>query len=213
MQQFPAALFDLDGVIIDSESKYTHFWNEIESIYPTGIPDYAVAIKGTTLETILGNYNSRQIREDITERLHRFQKSMVYEPFPGALDFLQSLKARNIPMALVTSSDHAKMEELFRHIPRIKDLFNVIIDGSMVSRSKPDPQGYNLAADKLDVPYNRCCVFEDSIQGLKAGRAAGGKVVALATTYPRETVEPLADITIDALARFSPQRLLELFQH
>lgn len=48
-----AALFDLDGVIIDSEKLYTVFWNDIEQMYPTGIPDYAVAIKGTTLPEIL----------------------------------------------------------------------------------------------------------------------------------------------------------------
>ena len=47
-----AALFDLDGVIVDSEKNYTRFWDEIESIYPTGIENYAYAIKGTTLETI-----------------------------------------------------------------------------------------------------------------------------------------------------------------
>ncbi len=87
MKRF-GALFDLDGVLIDSESRYTMFWDEIEKIYPTGIPNYACAIKGTTIETILENYQEASVREDILNRLKKLQKEMVYELFPGVNGFL-----------------------------------------------------------------------------------------------------------------------------
>lgn len=207
-----AALFDLDGVIIDSEKVYTRFWTEIEKIYPTGIPDYPYAIKGTTLETIMTNYSSEEVKADIIRRLKQLQDTMVYELYPGALEFLEELRRSGVAMAMVTSSDDRKMRMLLAQIPRIGELFSFIIDGSMVTRSKPDPQGYNLAAARLGFDPADCCVFEDSIQGLHAGRAAGGKVVGLATTYPRSVVEPLADITVDRLGDMTVERFNALWR-
>ncbi|MCM1110300.1 MAG: HAD family hydrolase [Clostridium sp.] len=204
------ALFDLDGVIIDSESRYTEFWAGIERIYPTGIPNYPVAIKGTTLGEILKNYDSQEVRDDIVARLEHFQDNMPFDIYPGAVEFIESLDRAGIPVAMVTSSDHRKMGLLFGAHPRLKPLFKVIVDGSMVSRSKPDPEGYRKAAALIGVPSERCCVFEDSIQGLLAGRAAGGRVVGVATTWPEERIAPMADLVVPTLASMSLDRFLTL---
>ncbi|MCI9607876.1 MAG: HAD family phosphatase [Muribaculaceae bacterium] len=200
---YKAALFDLDGVIIDSERLYTVFWNDIEKVYPTGIPDFAVAIKGTTLPEILGNYATEEVRADITRRLNEFQDSMRFPLIDGAVEFLEWLRANGIPRALVTSSDARKMECLKAQLPDLLNLFDVVIDASKVTRSKPDPQGYLLAAEALGVDAQQCVVFEDSINGLKAGRASGARVVALATTYPAARLEPLADEVVEGWSQFS----------
>lgn len=199
-----AALFDLDGVILDSERIYTRIWNEIERIYPTGIPDYAVAIKGSTLPEILNHYPTEEIRSDVTRRLLEFQDSMQFPLMPGAVEYLQSLRAAGIPRALVTSSDPRKMERVRGQLPELLPLFDVVIDASKVTRSKPDPQGYLLAAEALGVDPQDCVVYEDSVNGLKAGRASGAWVVALATTYPAQTLEPLADEVIAGWEGYSP---------
>ena len=191
-----AGLFDLDGVIIDSENLYTQFWNGIEEIYPTGIPNFAIAIKGSTLPEILMLYKTDEIREDVTRRLHYFQDSMEFTLLPGAMEFLTGLRDRGIPRALVTSSDARKMQCLFRQLPQLRDIFDVIIDASKVTKSKPDPEGYLIAANELGVAIGKCVVFEDSINGLNAGRASGAKVVALATTYPAEALTGLADMIV-----------------
>lgn len=188
-----AGLFDLDGVIIDSEGLYTIFWSEIESIYPTGIPNFAVAIKGSTLPEILALYPTEEIRMDVTSRLHDFQDNMKFPLMPGAMEFLQKLKDKGIPRALVTSSDPRKMERVYIQLPQLKGMFDVIIDASKVTKSKPDPQGYLLAAEELGTDIRDCVVFEDSFNGLKAGRASGAKVIALATTYPANVLAGLAD--------------------
>ncbi len=193
------ALFDLDGVLIDSETTYTHFWTEIDRIYPTGIENYALAIKGTTLPEIMKHYDDSRVRADILRRITEFQESMTYELYPGVIDFLSMLRDSSVPMAIVTSSDDRKMAHLFRQHPGFQKLFDAIIDASMVTRSKPDPQGYLLGAEKIGVAPERCFVFEDSLQGLKAGRAAGAMVVGLATTYPAQKIAPLADKVIDGL--------------
>lgn len=207
-----AALFDLDGVIIDTESTYTRFWDEIEKTYPTGIPNFAFAIKGTTLENILEHYDSQAVRDDVVARLRRFQDTMTYDLYPGALKFLDELRANGVARALVTSSDARKMDLLFGQLPQLRTYFDVLIDGSMVTRSKPDPEGYMTAARMLGREPQECCVFEDSLQGLKAGRALGGKVVGLATTYPRETVGPMADLTIDSIAEMDFKRFVSLWK-
>lgn len=203
-----AALFDLDGVIVDSEGLYTLFWDSIERIYPTGIPDFAQAIKGSTIGRILGNYASDEVRADILERLHRYEREeMVYTLYPGVTDFIGALRDRGIATAIVTSSDDVKMGYLFGQQPALRDMVDLVVTGTMVSRSKPDPEGYLLAASRLGCDPGACWVFEDSMQGLEAGRRAGAAVVALATTNPRERVAPIARMVLDSWQGMTPEKL------
>lgn len=204
------ALFDLDGVLIDTEGKYTEFWDEISRIYPTGIDNYALHIKGTTLEEIMKDFPDPDVRADILRRIREFQDTMTYPLFPGVERFLTDLAANGIPAAIVTSSDNRKMNFLFKEHPSFRDHFEVVIDSSKVTLSKPDPQGYLLAAEALGCDPKNCFVFEDSIQGLKAGRAAGAAVIGLATTNPRSTVEPLADHVIDGFTEFSVKDMMRV---
>ncbi|MDE6051765.1 MAG: HAD hydrolase-like protein, partial [Paramuribaculum sp.] len=97
------ALFDLDGVIIDSEGTYTQFWSEIDRIYPTGIENYAYAIKGTTLPEIMKHYDDEDVKADILRRIVEFQETMRYRLYPGVERFLSELRERGIPAAIVTS--------------------------------------------------------------------------------------------------------------
>ena len=143
------ALFDLDGVLIDTEGKYTEFWDEISRIYPTGIDNYALHIKGTTLEEIMKDFPDPEVRADILRRIREFQDTMTYPLFPGVERFLTDLAANGIPAAIVTSSDNRKMNFLFKEHPSFRNYFEVVIDSSKVTLSKPDPQGYLLAAEAL----------------------------------------------------------------
>lgn len=204
------ALFDLDGVLIDSESIYSIFWSDIDRRYPTGIADFAMAIKGTTLPEILKHFKGEALREQITRELIAYQDKMVFPLYPSTVPFLRSLREAGFRMAIVTSSDASKMERLFGQHPDLRQWFDVIIDASMVTRSKPDPEGYQLAARRLGLSPEECIVFEDSLQGLRAGRAAGGKVVALATTYPRERLAGTADRIVDSLGDITPADLSRL---
>lgn len=193
-------LFDLDGVLIDSEGTYTLFWAEMDRRYPTGIENFATFIKGTTLPEILTRFPDPQIQHDITVALHEFQANMQFRPFPDTIELLKRLKARGIKMAIVTSSDSAKMERLWKQLPELRPYFDVIIDAGQVTKSKPDPQGYLKGCDALGLQPAECLVFEDSLQGLRAGRASGAGVVGVATTYPHEVICPYADRVISHLS-------------
>lgn len=178
-------LFDVDGVIIDSETQYSLFWDEIEKIYPTGIPNYSMKIKGSTLPTILHTYYAtEEIRQDILNRLENFEDSMPLDIFPGTIDFLKELQTAGIPSSIVTSSTRAKMNRLHRLQPQLKQYFAAIIDGEMVTHPKPNPECYLKGAQKIGIPISQCIVFEDSINGIKAGKASGARVIALSTTLP-----------------------------
>lgn len=187
-----AFLFDLDGVLIDSEGLYTRFWAETERDFPTGIDDFARKIKGTNLKSIM-NYFSEEDRPKILARIYDFDSHLTYEPFPGAEDFLAFLKTNNVKTALVTSSNSEKMEQFHKVLPQFRQYFDVIIDGSTVSRGKPDPEGYLLAAKALGEDAGDCIVVEDSLQGVMAGKNAGAEVWGLYTTLPREVIAGHAD--------------------
>ena len=204
-----ACLFDLDGVLVDSERIYTKIWEAIERQWPTGIENFPYRIKGTTLEDILERYFPEDAREEITRELIRLEGMMIYGPMPGAMEFLDALKARGIPIALVTSSNELKMDHLWHDMPELKDKFDVIITGDEVKNSKPDPEGYLAAASALGVDPKRCAVFEDSLQGVKAGKAAGAFVIGIAGTLKASDIEPYSDIVVNAVANVYPDRLVE----
>lgn len=188
-------LFDLDGVLVDSEGEYSKFWGAMGDRYGL-VATFASDIKGTTIGEILLNFPEAD-RDGILAALHEFEANMEYPVYPGVIEFLDRLKKAGIPSAIVTSSDNVKMELLFSRRPELREMVNVVITGSMVSHSKPDPEGYLKGAELIGVPIEECCVFEDSMQGLQAGRSSGATVVGIATTNPREKVAPLADITVD----------------
>lgn len=207
-----ACLFDLDGVLVDSERIYTKIWEAIEKQWPTGIDNFAYKIKGTTLEDILERYFPEEVRDDVTKELIRLEGMMIYGPLPGAIEFLDALKAQGIPVALVTSSNEFKMEHLWHDMPGFKEKFDVIITGDEVSNSKPDPEGYLSAAVALGVDPKRCAVFEDSLQGVKAGKAAGAFVIGIAGTLKAEDIQPYSDIVVNRVADIYPLKLEEILK-
>lgn len=201
-------LFDLDGVLLDSEGLYTIFWEQIDKEYPTGIDEFASYIKGSHLARIMGYFDNEEVRRDILNKLNDYERNMRYEFFPGALEFVRHLREAGIPKAIVTSSDRKKMLSLYRQYPEFPTLFDQIITGDMVSKAKPDPDCFLLGARLLGVDISDCIVFEDSRNGLLAGRASGARVIGVATTLSADIVEPLCDMTIGAVSELTVEGML-----
>lgn len=205
-----AFLFDLDGVIIDSEKIYTGIWRHINESFPTGVSDFETVIKGTTLENILGTYYpDPYMRAQVEKALYEEENRIQYALMPGAERVLKQLKDSGIPAALVTSSNGIKMSHLWTQHPELRELFEVIITGDDVKASKPDPDGYIRAAYSVGAMPLRCAVFEDSVQGVQAGRNAGAYVVGIAGTVPAASLAPYCDIVLDATADIDVTRISE----
>jgi len=186
-----AFLFDLDGVIIDTEPQYDIFWEKIAVKYQLGIEDFVNLIKGTTNPDIISLYFSHfpeSTQQEVIEANKANELKMDIITFPGALEFLENVKKAGIPMGLVTSSDDYKLEYIFSQLP-IRQYFDTIVSADRITRGKPDPMCYLLAAKDLGIPPENCYVFEDSLNGIKAGNAAGMKVIGLSTTNPEERIE------------------------
>ncbi len=202
--KYKAALFDLDGVLIDSETLYTGFWEKVGKTHHLPSPTFAYDIKGTTLNDILTTYfPDPKVRADIDRMLHQFENEIIYPIFPGALEFVDSLKASGMKTVIVTSSDDKKMNFLFAQHPGFRSHFDAIVTAADVSRSKPDPEPYIIGARKAGCTPEECIVFEDSFQGLEAGRRAGAHVIGLATTNPAGSLKGKADRIVNSLAELA----------
>lgn len=195
-------LFDLDGVIIDTEGQYQKFWHNIGQKYLPEITDFATRIKGTTLDDIFATYfpEDLKVREEILCRLIEYEKSMRYTVFPGALEFVKSAQDKGIPCAIVTSSNHTKMLSLSQQLPALTSHFDHIFTAEDSGRGKPHPDCYINAARHFGTPIKETIVFEDSVNGLKAAQASGSLVIGLSTTHPSSVVSSYADITLPALS-------------
>lgn len=206
-----AALFDLDGVLVDTEPVYTEIWRDIECCYPTGIENFALKIKGNTLERILDRYYPEEkVRRDVCRMLDERERDMAYPIFEGVMEFLEDLAACDVPSVIVTSSNDAKMNRLAAREPRFRSFFAAIVTDSCVTHSKPHPEPYLVGASRLGVDAAECIVFEDSFAGMEAGRAAGAAVVGLATTNPRESIVGKADAVIDGFGGLTVSSLIEM---
>ncbi|MGN1257301.1 MAG: HAD family hydrolase [Candidatus Limisoma sp.] len=196
-------LFDLDGVVVDSESIYTQFWSDIDKLHPTDVENFAIAIKGNTLQRILADYfPDNDVKQDILERIKDFEINMRYKPFDEAIRFINELKRNQFRIAIVTSSSQKKMDNLYAQNPGFREMFDAVVTGDMVSHSKPDPEPYLLGAKAIGVAPESCYVFEDSISGIESGIRAGATVIGLATTLPYDKIDGKAHLTINDFTGF-----------
>ena len=191
-------LFDFDGVIADTETQYTEFWNRIGREY-LGQEEFGHTIKGQTLVQIFGKYFEGMDREqeEIVPQLNEFEANMSYDYIPGAQAFMKELKAAGIPMAIVTSSNDIKMSNAYKAHPELLELVDKVLTSEYFSKSKPDPECFLKGMEFLGGTPEETVVFEDSFHGIAAGRAARSKVIGLATTNKREAIAPLCDMVID----------------
>ena len=198
-RKFKAALFDLDGVVFDTEPQYTVFWGGICRQYHPEHPGLEHEIKGQTLTQIYDRWFSGPLlseQESITSRLNDYEQQMSYEYIAGFEALVATLHSHGVKTAVVTSSNIPKMQSVYRHQPGFTSLFDAILTSEDFDRSKPDPDCYIKAAQRLEAESDECVVFEDSFNGLRAGRAARMAVVGLATTNAIEAIKPLSDLQI-----------------
>lgn len=199
MDKLKAALFDLDGVVFDTEPQYTVFWGGICRQYHPEHPGLEHEIKGQTLTQIYDRWFSGPLlseQDSITARLNDYEQQMHYDYIAGFEPLIATLHHHGVKTAVVTSSNIPKMESVYRYQMGFCSLFDAILTSEDFERSKPDPDCYIKAAQRIDTENDECIVFEDSFNGLKSGRAAGMTVVGLATTNTVEAIKPLSDLQL-----------------
>ena len=206
---FYAAIFDLDGVLADSEP----WWNQIDAKL---LAEYGVSYRGEYHRNVLGvSYrlavefykNAFHISAAVEELMRRrgeiatdFFANRV-DLFPFAKATLAQLREMKLPLGVATSSVSASARPLLDRIG-IRGLFNVVITGDEAQQGKPHPDIYLRAAKKLGISPEACLVIEDSLAGIAAGKGANMRVAAIPDRRfvdPRE-YEKEADYVLGSLS-------------
>lgn len=200
-----AALFDLDGVVLDTETQYTEFWGMIGREYHPEIPDFCKQIKGQTLVQIYDAFfqELQDEQAEITRRLDEFERNMQYNYIAGFEAFVQDLRRNGIKCAVVTSSNVVKMRAVYDKHPELAGYFDKVLTSEDFAASKPHPDCYLKGAAVFQAKPVECVGFEDSFNGLKAVRAAGEFTMGLATTNSREAIASFCDHILDDYQGFT----------
>lgn len=192
-----AVIFDLDGTLIDNNSFHIKAWQEFYKKRNRTLTEeeYKEHFNGKTntdvLAYVFDQPLSPQENETYTnekEDLYRIIYEPHIQPVKGLLNLLQQLQNAKIPMAIATSGIKVNIDYMFKHLD-IKHFFKEVIYSKDIQKGKPDPEIYFITAQKLHVMPENCVVFEDSVAGIQSAKAAGMKVVAIATTHTPEELK------------------------
>lgn len=141
--------------------------------------------------------------------LEEFKKNMRY--IPGFLDFYYACIEDEFADLLVTSTGRDIMDWTFENVP-VDNIFSGMITAHEVHNTKPHPEPYLNAANQIGIPIEKCVVIEDSVNGIRSGKAAGAKVIGITTTFPAEVIKE-ADLIVDSYEELSPDVLKDLINN
>jgi HAD superfamily hydrolase (TIGR01509 family) len=210
-----AVIFDMDGVIVDSNPFHKIALKEFCQKYGFSLTEEQLRAKiyGRTnkdwLTNLFGELPDEQIQQYAYEKEYLFQQLYQHDiqPVHGLREFLDHLQIQQIPYAIGTSAPRMNVDFTLQKTA-LESYFSLILDERFVSKGKPNPEIYLKVADKLGFPPTQCIVIEDSFSGIQAGLAAGSKVIGISTTHTHEElvatgvsliIEDFDELSVDIL--------------
>jgi len=199
-------VFDVDGVLVDSGPAHRDSWKRLAGEVNVPMSDeFFLRMFGRTNKDILEALFDRELPEaewrrlgDRKEELYRDIVRGRVPAMPGAAELVAALVADVARLAVGSSGPRENIELCLGEMG-IRRHFDALITGDDVTRGKPDPQVFQLAADALGLVPGQCVVIEDAVAGVEAAKRAGMAAVALTSTHPRKSF-PHADLVVDRLA-------------
>jgi len=208
-----AFLWDMDGVIVDSAAPHYQSWREAFAARGADFTEEKFRFFFGTrddyiIERVLGHRPDSEVTA-ITEEKGRRYRELIRDgvrPFPGVLPLLKAMKKNGFRMALGTSAPMANFEAVASQLG-LTDCFDAVVCGADVQQSKPNPEIYLRAAEKLGAAPEDCVVFEDSPHGVEAGKRGGMKCVAITNSHePKALIA--ADRVVDSLEELDLVQLI-----
>jgi sugar-phosphatase len=178
-----AVIFDLDGVIINSNPAIEQFWKNLAEKYDIPLTNSLIRRWvhgrkiGDTLSGLFGHLSANQL-EEIRESAYLFDQDMQPGPITGIVSFVQTLQQLKIPTGIVTSSHHSRMLKMISQLG-IEERFDHFVTAHDVSKGKPDPEPYLAMSLKMNLPPEQCLVFEDAVSGIQSATAAGMHAIGI----------------------------------
>lgn len=204
-----AVIFDMDGVIADTNPHHQIAWRKYYEQHGRTLSDaeFVEYVSGKHNRAILGHLFPDQSVDvadfdrlaDEKEALFRELYAPAIVAVPGLVAFLTTLKEHGIKTAVATSAPVENLDFVMDAL-ELRPFFDELLHEKLVTRPKPDPEIYLKAMAMLGVSSEESIVFEDSMTGVKAGRAAGARVIGVATTH---TIDELAEVTNDVITDFT----------
>ena len=214
-----AAIFDMDGTLIDNTPYHYKSWCALFKKYGKGDlsqEPYYNEISGVpvfnSIRRIFGDeYDEATLKQLFKEKeeFYRAEYGPYIKPIAGLEALLFDLKKTGVKMAMATSATDEDVVFILDRIA-IKNYFDVIVNSAMVNLQKPNPQIFLKAAEMLNANPSNCVVFEDSIAGIKAGKAAEMKVIGITTGHKPDELKA-ADFIINNYAGLSAHIIAALF--
>ena len=196
MTDLPSAvIFDMDGVIIDSEPLHEKAQRIVFARHGLEVPVRAYSdFKGQTEDVVFDAVvrewgNGSHDPGLLASEKHSVYASLIDEMqlMDGSIDFIRFLADRGYPMALTTSATRASQERVFERF-KLASYFNVVVTAEDVTRSKPDPEPYVITTSRMRWNPEDCLVIEDSLNGIRSALGAGCRVAALTGSFPTEAL-------------------------
>jgi beta-phosphoglucomutase family hydrolase len=197
-----AVIFDMDGTLVDNMPLHIECWIALFQDEGRAVTaqDYHASGIGGSAEEVARHFLGEHLTDAQTERLVD-EKEFLYPTLArrrlkllrGTRRMLWQARREEIPLALATSAGEQNVE-FFMETQNLHGYFDVVLDAGSVTRTKPHPDVFLKAADRMGVPPDRCLVFEDSLPGLEAARRAGMRAVGMATMHPPEQLRRLAHV-------------------
>ncbi len=214
-----AVIFDVDGVLVDSYRAHLQSWLDEAGGRDLDLTEeqFAATFGRTSREIIRARWG-RSLGEAGVEAMARAKEAryrrIITEDFPampGAAALLERLGAAGFRLAVGSSGPPDNVELVLERLG-VRPLVGAVVTGADVTRGKPDPEVFLLAAGRLGVEPARCAVVEDAPAGIQAARAGGMSAVAMLSTGRRESdfADAAADLVVRSLAELSPELLLRL---
>jgi len=214
MKDLEAILFDLDGVIIDSEPLHEKAFRQTSLHLGRDLTQEEVASLRGTVDEIgaakLLEYNPAATLSvpQVIEYYNNLFKAMFDQIslIPGSREFIQKAHKKGFKLGLTTSALQENQQRIFEMF-NLRPFFSTIITSRDIINGKPHPEPYLKTAEKLGVVPANALVIEDSVNGVRSGKAAGCRVIAITTSFPRECLMELqADYVVGSFVEL--ERLL-----
>lgn len=212
--QLAAVIFDMDGVILDNNDWHKKSWGVFARQLGIELKeeDYPTKVYGKTNEQILQQFFPQMTADQLValslekEALYRQMYLPHFKLPEGLMHLVTTLHIAGIPMGLASNAPMVNIDFTLDN-GGLRPYFKSIVSASEVQMPKPAPDVYLQAINKLGVIAAKTVIIEDSITGLQAGRAAGAKLVAIASTYPVDALMPHADLVINSFTEIGLQQL------
>ncbi|MGH9446611.1 MAG: HAD family hydrolase [Terriglobia bacterium] len=216
-----AAIFDMDGVLVDSNPFHLRKWAELlrDRNIPYDAADLPLQILGKRNDHAfrlffgadMSQEKMRRLGEELEEHFRRAFRPHA-RPLPGLEALLRRLRGAGIPMAVASSAMRSNVEFIVDAL-QFRPFFRSVISGDDVRSPKPDPEIYLKSAEALGVKPEACVAFEDSFVGIEAVKAARMKCVAIASTFPIDGLrsQTSADLAVTDFTELSLEVLRQLF--